>query len=61
MRAVKLVTEEARPAPRHEAGGAPRRLTSAELPGDDRRLLILHAGETCTLQVSRQNKLLLTE
>ena len=37
------------------------RISSAALLRGARRLLIEHAGETYTLQVTRQNKLLLTK
>jgi hemin uptake protein HemP len=37
------------------------RISSADLLRGCRKLLIDHAGETYTLQVTRQNKLLLTK
>lgn len=40
---------------------APAKVTSADLLGGDRELLIEHAGGTYRLRVTRTNKLILTK
>jgi hemin uptake protein HemP len=57
---MDAVTETTRPRP-HPAPDQPRAVTSADLLQGGRKLLILHDGETYTLQLTRQNKLLLTK
>lgn len=62
MRAVSPAELEraARPLP-PRAEPEPRRTTSAALLCGGRKLLIEHDGEVYTLQLTRQNKLLLTK
>jgi hemin uptake protein HemP len=45
-----------------QAGGAPRRIvTSRELLGDGRELVIVHAGEEYRLRITSNEKLILTK
>jgi hemin uptake protein HemP len=54
------LTEATSPAAAPHSPASPM-VTSAELLRGGRRLLIAHDGEVYTLQLTRQNKLLLTK
>jgi hemin uptake protein HemP len=49
------------PTDRPRATGRVRRMSSSELLGCDRELLIEHRGETYRLLLTRQDKLILTK
>lgn len=54
--------EPARASPREQTGApTPGPISSRTLIGPSRRLLIEHDGEVYVLQITRQNKLLLTK
>lgn len=46
---------------RHTTDMAKRTITSAELFGDQREIIILHAGEEYRLKITINNKLIMTK
>ncbi|MDJ0739928.1 MAG: hemin uptake protein HemP [Gammaproteobacteria bacterium] len=53
--------QPSRPAVLAKSVDETRRLDSRDLFGPDRRVRIVHGGETYLLQITRQGKLLLTK
>ncbi len=61
MTAPDRTVPDSAPAEARPGLGAPAPVPSGALMGGARKLLIEHAGEIYTLQITRQNRLLLTK